>query len=569
MLKNLETQRLDDERRFDRQYVIEEKEKPVGEGTYGAVHRAFCNRLQKTVAIKRVKMEHEEEGMPSTAIREVAVLKAADHPNVVKLLDVACSPGRLHLVFEFVEANLKQYMKKFGLRLEPAVVRSLQKQLMNGIDYCHARRIIHRDLKPQNILVDGEDNLKIADFGMARAFNLPLPKYTHEVVTTWYRSPEILFGCEEYSLGVDVWSAGCILGEMATGAALFHGDSEIDTIFQIFRKLGTPTEADWPGLSDLPDFKPSFPQWRRRPWTEIRNIAAQLGAAGVRLLDSMLRYDPVNRVSAKQTLQHESVKLIIASNRLYSRLSGWRWPMWTPQTAAVQTMTLPQTAQGALGPGGNSGLLVSFVGAAAAATFVRAARVARKAEKAEAPSTPPEKEAAVEESSEEPAEEAAVGFDITKQVGVTAPLGFWDPANLCKGEEEKFLRYRTAELKHGRVAMMAAAGAVFQHFVTFPGFGGVPRGIEAITSGLGGLGFLVLIGLAGYLETGAFEEQDGKEPGDFGDPLGLVEKNVGQYDTEWRNREINNGRFAMFAAIGIIAAENETGLDAVEQIIGV
>ncbi|CAE7825186.1 CDK1 [Symbiodinium sp. CCMP2592] len=172
--------RIDDERRFDRQYVIEEKEKPVGEGTYGAVHRAFCNRLQKTVAIKRVKMEHEDEGMPSTAIREVAVLKAADHPNVVKLLDVACSPGRLHLVFEFVDANLKQYMKKFGLRLEPEVVRSLQKQLMNGIDYCHARRIIHRDLKPQNILVDGEDHLKIADFGMARAFNLPLPKYTHE-----------------------------------------------------------------------------------------------------------------------------------------------------------------------------------------------------------------------------------------------------------------------------------------------------------------------------------------------------------------------------------------------------
>ncbi|CAE7509623.1 CDC28 [Symbiodinium microadriaticum] len=297
--------RIDDERRFDRQYVIEEKEKPVGEGTYGAVHRAFCNRLQKTVAIKRVKMEHEDEGMPSTAIREVAVLKAADHPNVVKLLDVACSPGRLHLVFEFVDANLKQYMKKFGLRLEPEVVRSLQKQLMNGIDYCHARRIIHRDLKPQNILVDGEDHLKIADFGMARAFNLPLPKYTHEVVTTWYRSPEILFGCEEYSLGVDVWSAGCILGEMATGAALFHGDSEIDTIFQIFRKLGTPTEADWPGLSSLPDFKPTFPQWRRRPWTEIRNIASQLGSAGVRLLDSMLRYDPACRVSAKQTLQHE------------------------------------------------------------------------------------------------------------------------------------------------------------------------------------------------------------------------------------------------------------------------
>lgn len=296
---------MDDEARFERQYTFEEKEKPVGEGTYGAVYRALDNNSKKIVAIKRVKMDYEDEGLPSTAIREVAVLKGADHPNVVKLLDVVCSPGRLHLVFEFVEANLKQYMKRHHMHLEPQAVCSFQSQLTQGIDYCHAKRIIHRDLKPQNVLVDGEDCLKIADFGMARAFNLPMPKYTHEVVTTWYRAPEILFGCEEYSLGVDVWSAGCILGELATGAALFHGDSEIDTIFQIFRKLGTPKEADWPGLSDLPDFKPTFPQWRRRPWAEIRNTAAQLGQAGMQLLDEMLCYDPVNRISAKKALRHE------------------------------------------------------------------------------------------------------------------------------------------------------------------------------------------------------------------------------------------------------------------------
>jgi len=296
---------MDDVARFERQYTFEEKEKPVGEGTYGAVYRALDNSSKKIVAIKRVKMDYEDEGLPSTAIREVAVLKGSDHPNVVKLLDVVCSPGRLDLVFEFVEANLKQYMKRHHMHLEPPAVCSFQSQLLQGIDYCHAKRIIHRDLKPQNVLVDGEDCLKIADFGMARAFNLPMPKYTHEVVTTWYRSPEILFGCEEYSLGVDVWSAGCILGELATGAALFHGDSEIDTIFQIFRKLGTPKEADWPGLSDLPDFKPTFPQWRRRPWAEIRNTAAQLGQAGMQLLDEMLCYDPVNRISAKKALRHE------------------------------------------------------------------------------------------------------------------------------------------------------------------------------------------------------------------------------------------------------------------------
>merc|ERR1719277_1027337 len=195
-------------------------------------------------------------------------------------------------------------MKRTGPCLSPAVVRSFQLQLMKGIHFCHSHRILHRDLKPQNILIDSVGNLKIADFGMARAFSVPIPKYTHEVVTTWYRAPEILFGSQEYSLPIDVWSAGCILGEMATGTALFHGDSEIDTIFQIFRKLGTPTEAEWPGLSTLPDFKPTFPKWRRRSWEDIRGAAGQLGPAGTQLIDDMLTYDPRRRDSIRQALAH-------------------------------------------------------------------------------------------------------------------------------------------------------------------------------------------------------------------------------------------------------------------------
>lgn len=293
-----------EELRFERQYALEDA--PVGEGTYGAVYRAHCKQTGRTVAVKRVKTEHETDGVPSTALREVAVLKVAEHPNIVRLLDVSCTPGLLHLVFEFVELNLKQYMRRYGFNLQPAAVRNLQQQLTRGIDYCHSRRIIHRDLKPQNVLVDeqGTVTVKIADFGMARAFCMPIPRYTHEVVTTWYRAPEILFGAQEYSLPVDMWSAGCILGELATGSALFHGDSEIDTIFQIFRKRGTPTSAEWPGLAELPDFKPAFPQWARKPWEEVRNTVAQLGLAGTELLDGMLQYDPLRRISARQALAH-------------------------------------------------------------------------------------------------------------------------------------------------------------------------------------------------------------------------------------------------------------------------
>merc|ERR1719210_1555573 len=203
--------------------------------------------------MKKMKLDHEEEGVPSTAIREIALLKELTHENVVKLLDVFCSTNKLVLVFEFVENALKKYMK--GRQLAPMHIKGLAYQLCRGIEFCHANRILHRDLKPQNLLIDQRLRLKIADFGLARAYTVPVPKYTHEVVTVWYRAPEILLGSALYSVPVDLWSVGCIVGEMATGAPLFAGDSEIDTIFKVFQKLGTPNVEMWPGLTDLPEFK--------------------------------------------------------------------------------------------------------------------------------------------------------------------------------------------------------------------------------------------------------------------------------------------------------------------------
>jgi cyclin-dependent kinase 2 len=146
--------------------------------------------------------------------------------------------------------------------------------------------------------------LKLADFGLARAFAVPIPAYTHEVITVWYRPPEILLGSKLYSTPVDLWSIGCVIAEMATGAPLFAGDSEIDTIFKIFQKLGTPSEQVWPGLSDLPDFKASFPKWPVRPWAQIRNTKAQVGLDGIDLLEQLMCYDPRKRLSARKALQH-------------------------------------------------------------------------------------------------------------------------------------------------------------------------------------------------------------------------------------------------------------------------
>lgn len=290
------------ERKFRAQYDVMEV---LGEGTYGKVRKARCRHTNGMVAMKQMKIGSQEDGVPSTAIREIAILRELSHENIVRLLNVFCKPGELVLVFELLDSDLKKHMRSLSGRLQPPQIVNFFRQLLRGMEFCHSNRIMHRDIKPQNLLIDSANNkLKIADFGLARAFALPVPQYTHEVVTVWYRPLEILLGSKLYSIPVDMWGIGCILGEMATGSPLFAGDSEIDTAFKIFQKLGTPTEAMWPGVSELPDFKATFPKWQPKGWPNIRNTQAQLGDVGIDLLDKLMQYNPVTRISARQALNH-------------------------------------------------------------------------------------------------------------------------------------------------------------------------------------------------------------------------------------------------------------------------
>ncbi|EQC38020.1 CMGC/CDK/CDC2 protein kinase [Saprolegnia diclina VS20] len=273
----------------------------IGEGTYGVVYKAVDLHSNATVALKKIRLESEDEGVPSTAMREISLLKELVHPNVVHLHDVIHQADKLYLVFEFLDHDLKKFMDLQGGAMSPLVLKSYVFQMLRGIAFCHAHRVLHRDLKPQNLLLDAHGTLKLADFGLARAFGIPIRNYTHEVVTLWYRAPEILLGASHYSTPVDTWSIGCIFAEMVNRKPLFPGDSEIDELFRIFRVLGTPDEGMWPGVSSLPDYKVSFPQWQPQPWSAI---VPALDPIGIDLLSRMLVYEPRQRISAKQAMSH-------------------------------------------------------------------------------------------------------------------------------------------------------------------------------------------------------------------------------------------------------------------------
>ncbi|MEW5303981.1 MAG: hypothetical protein WDW36_006624 [Sanguina aurantia] len=287
-----------------------EKLEKVGEGTYGKVYKAKDINTGKLVALKKCRLEMEEEGVPSTTLREVSLLQMLSESNhVVKLLSVEHTEENnkpcLYLVFEYLSTDLKKWMDKTGKGpsnpLGKQVVKNLVYQLVKGLAHCHKHGVLHRDLKPQNLLVDDSNLcLKIADLGLGRHFSIPLKSYTHEIVTLWYRAPEVLLGSTHYSTPVDIWSVGCIFAELVRKAPLFPGDSELQQLLHIFKLLGTPTEENWQGVTKLRDWH-EWPQWQAQ---DLTRIFPNLEPEGIELMQMMMEYDPARRISAKEALRH-------------------------------------------------------------------------------------------------------------------------------------------------------------------------------------------------------------------------------------------------------------------------
>ncbi|XP_076167224.1 cyclin-dependent kinase 5 [Ptiloglossa arizonensis] len=279
-----------------------EKLEKIGEGTYGTVFKAKNRETHEIVALKRVRLDEDDEGLPSSALREICLLKELKHKNVVRLYDVLHSDKKLTLVFEHCDQDLKKYFDSLNGEIDLDVVKSFLYQLLRGLAFCHSRNVLHRDLKPQNLLINKNGELKLADFGLARAFGIPVKCYSAEVVTLWYRPPDVLFGAKLYTTSIDMWSAGCIFAELANaGRPLFPGSDVDDQLKRIFKMLGTPTEATWPDFTTLPDHK-SFPQFY--PGQGLAQVTPKLNSRGRDLLQRLLVSNPALRLSAEEAMVH-------------------------------------------------------------------------------------------------------------------------------------------------------------------------------------------------------------------------------------------------------------------------
>ncbi|CAF0761502.1 unnamed protein product [Brachionus calyciflorus] len=274
----------------------------LGEGQFATVYKARDNETGTIVAIKKIKFGNRVEaadGINRTALREIKLLKEISHVNIIKLYDVFGQGSNISLVYDFMVTDLEEIIRdRENIVLTPADIKSYMIMMICGLEYLHANWILHRDLKPNNLLVDERGVLKIGDFGLAKFYGSPNREMTHQVVTRWYRAPELLFGSRIYGTAIDIWAVGCIFAELLRRDPLLPGSTDLDQLVKIFDLFGTPNETNWPNAKLLPDFVEFKPCYAK----PLKMIFSAVTPDVIFVLDHMLQLNPLKRTTCKDAL---------------------------------------------------------------------------------------------------------------------------------------------------------------------------------------------------------------------------------------------------------------------------
>ncbi|XP_075977981.1 cyclin-dependent kinase 12 isoform X2 [Anticarsia gemmatalis] len=320
----------------------------IGEGTYGQVYKARDKNTGQLVALKKVRLENEKEGFPITAVREIKILRQLNHKNIVNLreivtdkqdaMDFRKDKGSFYLVFEYMDHDLMGLLESKMVDFTESHNASIMRQLLDGLAYCHRKNFLHRDIKCSNILMNNKGEVKLGDFGLARLWSAEdrARPYTNKVITLWYRPPELLLGEERYGPAVDVWSMGCILGELFLKHPLFQANVEMMQLEMISRVCGTPVPGVWPNVVNLPLWHTLKP--KRYHKRCVREQFAFMPPAALTLLDRMLELDPERRVTADDALKSPWLKNVVPDQMPAPELPTWQdcHELWSKQRRRQQ-----------------------------------------------------------------------------------------------------------------------------------------------------------------------------------------------------------------------------------------
>lgn len=300
------------------------KKYQVGQGTYGSVFVGADKKTGGIVALKRINTEQEENGFPITALREVKILKALKHENVVKLIEIVTSkegmsdgteiPKNVFMVFEYHEYDLTGILETSEIRFTQDHIKSWAMQLLRGVNYMHVNHIVHRDLKASNLLINKKGELVIADWGLARSWGPQMKHLTNGVVTLWYRPIELLLGCKQYSTKIDMWSVGCIIAEMFRRSGLLKGHNEASQLSLIFNTCGHPTKSAWSNINEMcPLWRNYEPSSNEQPKPSRLNQVlrerlpnpAWMTDNAVLLISKLMELNPADRWSAREAIRSD------------------------------------------------------------------------------------------------------------------------------------------------------------------------------------------------------------------------------------------------------------------------